>query len=96
MIAGGAVLGGLAGGLALAARRNSRGKVLGVTMPRRSNTVSTTKNLASAAQQVALASQRLGELTTEVRRVREETAKGKHRSPVEVLLEGLTSRRVRA
>ena len=96
MIAGGAALGGLAGGWAVAARRNARRKVLGVAMPRRSNAVSTTKNLASAAQQVALASQRLGELATEARRVREETAKSKRRSPLEVVLEGLTSRRVRA
>jgi hypothetical protein len=96
MIAGGAALGGLAGGLAVAARRNGRRKVLGVAMPRRSNAVSTTKNLASMAQQVALASQRLGELTTEVRRVREEAGKSQRRSPVEVVLEGLTSRRVRA
>jgi hypothetical protein len=96
MIAGGATLAGLAGGLAVAANRNSRRKVLGVAMPQRSNAVSTSKNLASVAQQVALATQRLSELTTEVRRVREETTKSKHRSPVEILLEGLTSRRVRA
>jgi hypothetical protein len=96
MIAGGAALGGLAGGFAVAARRNTPRKVLGVATPRRNNAVLTTKNLAIVAQQVALASQRLGELTTEVRRVREETGKSKHRSPVEVVLEGLTSRRVRA
>jgi hypothetical protein len=96
LIAGGAALGGLAGGLALGARRSAPRKVLGMTMPRWGNAASASKNLASVANQIAVANERLGELTTEVRRVREQTSKSTRRSPVEVVLEGLTSRRVRA
>jgi hypothetical protein len=95
LIAGGAALGGLAGGLVLGARRNMPRKMLGMTMPRWGNAGSAGRNLASLAKQVAVASERVGELTTEVRHVREETAKSTRRSPVEVVLEGLTSRRVR-
>jgi hypothetical protein len=82
--------------LALAATGNLPRKVLGVTMPRWGNTRSTTKSLASLAEQLASAAEQVGELTTEVRRVREQTAKTSRRSPVEVVLEGLTSRRVQA
>jgi len=95
LIAGSAALGGLAGGLVLGARRNMSRQVLGMTMPPWGNSGSAGRNLASLAKQVAVASERVGDLTTEVRRVREEAAKGTRRSPIEVVLEGLTTRRVR-
>jgi hypothetical protein len=95
LIATGAALGGLAGGLVLGARGNLPRKMLGVRMPRWGNAASAGRNFASLAKQVAVVGERVGELATEVRQVREETAKSTRRSPVEVVLEGLTSRRVR-
>jgi hypothetical protein len=71
LVAGGAALAGLAGGAALAGR-NRRAK-LGIPRPR--NGGSTAKALASAAKEVGKAGYRLGELTAEVRKTREQVAK---------------------
>jgi hypothetical protein len=54
-----------------------------------------TKNLASSAQNAARFGEQLAELTTEVKRTREAVQVGEKRSPVEVVLEGLTHRRGR-
>ena len=89
VIAGGAALAGLAGGLVLAKRGTSR-KVLGVRVP---SAQTTSNNLAEAAKQVGGFGERVGELANEVRLVREGIAHRASRSPVEVVLEGLTSRR---
>lgn len=88
-IAGGAAVAGLAGGLALA-KRGSSTKLLGVRMP---SARATSKNLADAAKQIGSFGERVGELANEVRMVREGVAHSHRRSPVEVVLEGLTSRR---
>ncbi len=88
-IAGGAAVAGLAGGLALAKRSSSK-KLLGVRMP---IAQATSKNLADAAKQIGGFGERVGELAHEVRLVREGVAHSHRRSPVEVVLEGLTSRR---
>lgn len=77
MLAGGAAVIGLAGGVALGRRGNR----------------SATANLAEAAKQIGSFGEKVGDLATEVRTVREGVAHGERRSPVEVVLEGLTSRR---
>jgi len=88
-IAGGAAVAGLAGGLALA-KRGSSTKVFGVRMP---SAQATSQNLVDAAKQIGSFGERVGELANEVRMVREGVAHSHRRSPVEVVLEGLTSRR---
>jgi hypothetical protein len=94
-IAAGAGIAGIAGGLALA--RDRRKRVLGIKLPvtnaTSKNLVRASKNLAGTAQQVGTTAERAGELAGEIRRVREALATdGQRRSPVEVLLEGLTTR----
>jgi hypothetical protein len=76
MIAGGAALAGLAGGIALS-RNGSRRKVLGMPMPRVGGG-STRKALdgaatafGEAAKEIGKAGYQVGQLTSEVRRVRE-------------------------
>ncbi len=91
-IAGGAAAAGLAGGLLLA-QRSSRKKVMGVALPSVTGPKATSKNLAEAAKQVGSFGERVGELATEVRMIREGVAHSQKRSPIEVVLEGLTSRR---
>ena len=93
-IAGGAALAGLAGGLALAGTRVRSRKVLGVPVPRRSRLTKTGKSLGQVAGQVGSASRQLAVLTEEVRRAREQADKADRRSPVEVLLSGLTNRKL--
>jgi hypothetical protein len=106
-LAGGAALAGLAGGLAIAGRGGGRRRVLGVPVPgtkqplvkintpRRVKARHVSKDLLHAAGEVGSAGRQVGELVTEVQRVRAELDRGRRRSPIEVVLEGLTSRRVR-
>ena len=105
-VAGGAALAGLAGGLAIATRSGRR-RVLGVpvpgsrrplikvTTPRRSGMKEMGKDLMKVAGEVGSAGRQVGELASEVRLVRQQLDSNRRRSPVEVVLEGLTSRRVR-
>ncbi len=94
LIAGGAALTGLAGGLAVAsASRRSRRKVLGVPMPKRGSVTRTTGNLASTAEQIGSLGRNVGQLATEMRRMREQGESAQRRSPIEVVLDGLTARR---
>ncbi len=90
-LAAGAAAAGLAGGLALAGRGSH--KVLGVRVPRARAARSTSQNLAEAAKQIGSFGERVGELANEVRMVREGFAQSRTRSPIEVVLQGLTSRR---
>jgi hypothetical protein len=104
-VAGGAALVGLAGGLAIASRANGPRKLLGVpvpgtrrplvkiTTPKRVKARGATKDLRKAATEVGTAGRQVGDLVTEVRRVRTELERGQRRSPLEIVLEGLTSRR---
>jgi hypothetical protein len=106
-LAGGAALAGLAGGLAIAARAGGPRKVLGlpvpgtrrplvkITTPRRVKRKGVSKDLLKAAGEVGSAGRQAGELAGEVQRVRADLDRGRRRSPIEVVLEGLTSRRVR-
>ena len=94
-LAAGVGLAGLAGGVALAGR-NSRKRVLGVPMPTKSGTQAVSENLAEAAKNVGSFGEGMGSLAAEVRKVREGVAGGdaeKRRSPIEVVLQGLTRRR---
>lgn len=86
LLAGGAALAGVAGGLAFGSRHTHRHNGLaGVS----------SKDLAKAARKAGDAGLRVGELALEGRRAREAgNGNGKvHRSPIEVVLQGLTSRR---
>jgi hypothetical protein len=92
LAAGGAALAGLAGGMAVQAKRDSGRKILGMRL---SNSVGKAgKNLADAGNNVGRFTENLGEFATEMRKTREAIDNGaKHRSPIEVLLQALTARR---
>ncbi len=104
MLTAGATAAGLAGGLVLGsrARSKSRGvtallapqrRVLGVPVGRKNGVVRTAKALGEVARELSSASNRVSAATDEVRQVREELEKTTRRSPIEVLLDGLTHRR---
>ncbi|HEX6667540.1 MAG TPA: hypothetical protein VF081_13200 [Solirubrobacterales bacterium] len=94
LIAGGAALAGAAGGLALAASRQDRHRRLAASM-RKPRIKLTSHDVARAAKEVGSFSTQVGELATELQRNREAAhgGNGHRRSPVEVVLDGLTSRR---
>jgi hypothetical protein len=83
LMAGGAALAGAAGGVALGAhqahRKSGLAKISG-------------KDLARAARKAGDVGAQVGEIALEVRRARESNGNGRHRSPIEVVLQGLTSR----
>ena len=86
LVAGGAALAGVAGGIALGSRQAHRHKsIKGID----------SDGLAKAARKVGDLGAQVGEVALEVRRRREEPNGKVHRSPVEVVLDGLTSRRPR-
>jgi hypothetical protein len=66
-------------------------------MPRRPQIKVDSHDLAKAAKEVGSFGRQVGHLASELQRARE-TANGshKHRSPVEVVLDGLTHRRSRS
>jgi hypothetical protein len=78
LVAGSAALAGAAGGLAL-----------GIRQGRRRNRV----DFAKAAKGVGVLGAQMGQLASELHQARETTNGSRHRSPVEVVLEGLTARR---
>ncbi len=86
LLAGGAALAGAAGGLALGARQTHHKSRLGKV---------SSKDLTNAAKKVGEVGAQVGEVALEVRRARESTnGNGKvRRSPIEVVLQGLTQRR---
>ncbi len=100
-LAVGAGLAGLAGGVALASR-NSRKRVLGVPVTTRGRR-SLSKNLAEATKNARSLGEGMGSLASEVRTIRQGVAGGgvdqsgskpeTRRSPIEVVLQGLTKRR---
>jgi hypothetical protein len=77
LVAGGAALAGVAGGAMLGARQARRHR---------------SRGLAKTAKGVGIAGAQVGRLASEIHQARE-AGNGKSRSPVEVVLEGLTSRR---
>lgn len=93
LVAGGAALAGAAGGLALASSK-ARKSGVGKAIARRPKIKLNSGDLARAAKEVGNFSTQVGELAGELQRNREQAnGNGKHRSPVEVVLQGLTSRR---
>lgn len=88
LIAGGAAVAGAAGGLALGTRQARRSKAL-----RRPKVKIRSQDLARAARDVGQFGMDVGQLAGELRKNRESANGAKHRSPIEVVLDGLTHRR---
>jgi hypothetical protein len=93
LIASGAALMGAAGGLAVGAR-SQRAKGIARALQRRPKVKVSSRDMASAAKEVGAFGTQMGRLADELRSARESDSK--HRSPVEILLEGLTARRSRS
>jgi hypothetical protein len=96
LIATGTGLAGVAAGLALAQKKN-RG-ISGVPLPsRRATGRATTKSLGEAAKNIGALAERTGKVAEQVRVASEAIGEGsaprKSKSAIEVVLEGLTSRR---
>jgi hypothetical protein len=95
LLASGAALAGAAGGLAIGTMRSRQShshKVLGLKMPQGKRVKIRSRDVAKAAREVGTLSQHVSELAMELRHVRENSDGGKRRSPVEVVLDGLTAR----
>jgi hypothetical protein len=92
LVAGGAALAGAAGGLALASRQGHKGGI-SAALRHKPKIQLTSDDVARVAKGVGNFSAQVGALATELQRNREEADNGKHRSPIEVALQGLTSRR---
>jgi pyruvate, orthophosphate dikinase len=92
LVAGGAALAGAAGGMALAASKKGRKGGIGKAMAHRPKIKVDSKDIAKAAKGVGQFSSQVSEVAGGL-----ETAasgkNGKHRSPIEVVLQGLTARR---
>jgi hypothetical protein len=95
LVASGAVLAGVAGGLVLGTRHARRHKGIGMAIPRRPQMKVKSADVAKAAKEVGSFGAQLGHLANELQQARESTNGGTHRSPLEVVLEGLTARRSR-
>jgi hypothetical protein len=105
ILAAGATAAGLAAGLALGSRATSkrRGvaallapqrKVLGVPVGTgKSGVVRTTEAIGNVARELSSATRLVSATTDELRQVREQLDKANRRSPLEVVLDGLTHRR---
>jgi hypothetical protein len=87
LLAGGAAIVGAAGGLALGTRRERKSK-----LARLPKVKIRSKDLAKAARSAGQLGMEVNEIATELRRKREQTNGSNRRSPVEVVLEGLTHR----
>jgi len=92
LVATGAALAGAAGGLALGVRQGRRSKGL-AGMTRRPLVKVKSRDLAKVAKEVGSFSAQMGQVASELQHARKEG--NSHRSPVEVVLEGLTARRSR-
>lgn len=98
LLAGGAVIAGAAGGAALASRQSHRhhhGFANGIAHSVRKID---SDGVAKAARRVGDVSARVGQFAVDLQRARESSngagnGNGKHRSPIEVVLQGLTTRR---
>ena len=93
---------GLAGGLAVGSRLRPRRRgllhlrrrrVLGVPVGREAASVTAAKALADGARRVAKATKPLAGAADDVHEVRKQLEQANKRSPVEVVLDGLTHRR---
>jgi hypothetical protein len=93
LVAGGAALAGAAGGLALASTKQAKKSRFGSALMRKPKIKLDSKDVARAAKEVGNFGAQVGELATELQRARESADGKKHRSPIEVVLQGLTARR---
>jgi hypothetical protein len=96
LVAGGAAIAGAAGGIALASRqgrKNGIASALRMAPLRKPLIKIDSGDVARAAKEMGSLSAHVGELATELQRARESAENSKHRSPVEVVLQGLTARR---
>jgi phage FluMu protein gp41 len=96
LVAGGAALAGAAGGLALGTRQRRRHGGLRGSLSRRPQVKVSSRDLAKVAKEVGSAGAQVGHFASELQQAREMANGSRHRSPVEVVLEGLTARRSRA
>ena len=93
LLASGAALAGAAGGLAVGAMRSRRSpKGLVPKALRRRRTKVRSQDIARAARGIGTVSRHVADLTNEMDGERQ-SKNGKRKSPVEVVLEGLTARR---
>ena len=92
-VAGGAALAGLVGGMAIA--RGGRRKVLGMPVPGTRRPLVKINGRGPGTKQLMKTGRQMAELAVEVRQARQQLATDRRRSPVEVVLEGLTARRGR-
>jgi hypothetical protein len=90
LVAGGAAIAGVAGGMALGALRRGRRGGIGAALHKPKLKVDS-GDVARVAKEVGSFSTQVGALAGELQRNRE-AANGRHRSPIEVALQGLTSR----
>lgn len=93
LMAGGAALAGVAGGLVLGAHQVRQNGVGARVLSRRPKAKVRSRDLATAAKEVGSFGAQMGRLATELQQAREAAGNGSHRSPVEVVLDGLTARR---
>jgi hypothetical protein len=104
ILTAGVAAAGLAGGLAMGSRMASkrRGvgallrpqrKVLGVPVGPKNGLVRTAEVLGKAAKELGSATNRVSDTTDDVRQIREQLEMANRRSPLEVVLDGLTHRR---
>jgi hypothetical protein len=92
-VAGGAALAGLVGGMAIA--RGGRRRVLGLPVPGTRRPLVKINGRGSGTKQLMKTGRQMAELAVEVRQARQQLATERKRSPIEVVLDGLTSRRGR-
>ena len=103
-LAAGAGAAGLVGGLALGSRMASkrrgmaallapRPRVLGVPVGRKRGLARTASALGKVAQELGSATSQFSATGDDVRQIREQLDKANRRSPLEVVLDGLTHRR---
>jgi hypothetical protein len=95
LIATGTGLAGVAAGVAVTRKKNTG--ISGITLPSRRGTKRATKGLGEAAKNIGMLAERTGKVAEQVRVASEAIGEGsaprKSKSAIEVVLEGLTSRR---
>lgn len=92
LVAGGAALAGAAGGMALSAAKKGRKGGFAKAMSRRPKVKVDSKDVARAAKGVGSFSAQVSEIAGGLESAAS-GRNGKHRSPIEVVLQGLTARR---
>ena len=97
IVAAGAAAAGLAGGLAIGSRRGGmltpRRRLLGMPIGRKSAALRTFEVLRDGAKHLNAATSQISGTTEDVREIREQLDKVNRKSPLEVVLDGLTHRR---